>query len=318
MSHGSHKGAAFTLSTLHSLSSRGTEQPLVRINGHLQSESEASSVPSYDRPKSSSHAMGRGMKEWFGRGVTIGLGLGCLCMILFHQLNGSHAVSSMVNVAKPTIATLHPKASQPSQSGSPVTLPAVRLYAAQSGPYGDLESAKRTVAGAQIKGRTASVFSGEMQGTTNGQHHYVVVYGLASYSAHLTTIAQENAQNHAAIVAFRWNATRVETLSGTRPAVSARVSRWLSAEVSAMSALVAGIMDKEPLVDAETAIRAADRLTPSAEDMKSTGFGTPLENVHHLTDRGLQAVFDKNASNALADVMDAYAALDQIRVHRSP
>lgn len=242
------------------------------------------------------HAQGAPRLQWktllepVRWGGMLGLLVTCFCVVGIHAARlpahrAKHVAPASVHpVSKPVVQPRHVLAGL----GAPLLIPAVRLY-----------------------GLFWSPPSNQYTASSNRATHWRLVR-VAAYSSDLLQYKMSAApipHPQWRIRPVFWNVHPVNTLSTTPPGAAMRVSTWLTAEVSAMNALIASIADGAPGRDAWTAFRAARMETPQAKVVNETGLAIPISTIGTAVQRAFVDVAHQETIRALADLTVAVRKL---------
>ncbi|MCL6516152.1 hypothetical protein [Alicyclobacillus sp.] len=238
-----------------------------------------------------------GLRDAFRAGLVFGMGLGCLSMVLFHQLKPDWTPSALPAEAAgagavPTISVAGPE----------LEVPAVRLYVLAAGSFGtQAEADKRrqelAKAGIQTVVHTGSTVQ------------LWVDAALRPSSLEDERKALEQKGVHGAVEFVGWNAHAVRAPAGANQDAVRRVDDWLSAAVGSLHAATGALSDGGLRQDAKTAQQTADGKAPSAAELSETGYRDRLEAFR---DNLRAAVGDLGGSSAQQSRLAMLRALDAL------
>lgn len=240
----------------------------------------------------------RRLRETFQFGLIFGLILGCLSLLLFHQLEPSRVYpsSAKADSASTVLAGLSPG----------FTLPSIHMYTLQTSPY---ETMKAAMNAQSVLGK---------QGIRTVLHHdqaYTLWCGLAIHSESLRSAKDRLAQVHvrATVTKVGWNAQSVTGPSGENKATASQVSRWLSAYAGSLTALTGQLADGGVAKDADRAYQTEKSLRPAPDVFAATGYQTDLTAMTQALDAAVFESQKKHMDTAIADVLAACVALSRIQ-----
>jgi hypothetical protein len=184
----------------------------------------------------------------------------------------------------------------------------VRIYATQVGSFRTVADAKRAQGRLLAKGIQTSLFV---------EKPIRLVSRAAIASRHLKSEVERLRQVGIpfVITTFNWPAANVQTFSSVSMDSMNRISHWLSAEVSALNALVGVLSDGVPKRDAIVARDNAAKLVPSDETLRATGHGESLVAVKTDFNDAFKSYAAGNAQTAMLKALDAYAQMQSLVEH---
>lgn len=241
------------------------------------------------------------IRESFRMGLVFGLALGCLGLIVFHQMPSAKAVTATKSSAWPATSAL---------TGPAVTLPATQVYGLSVGVFPDLTSAQVAQARVHNAGVNTVIYP-----VSGGRQRLLA--GIADQPADLqSTLKQiENKHLFAQTVHLITSAKSTPTLPSISKAEGDRISKWLSAEMGAQNALTGALADGEPARDAAAALAQAKRLQPSVQTLSNTGYGSLLNGIVSTTAAaarfGLQSHRPQQAQQKLMTAYSLFATMKQ-------
>lgn len=240
------------------------------------------------------------LRDSFKMGLVFGLAMGCLGLILFHQMPAmaGAAAATPVGAAWPGSAAM---------TGSTVVTPAVNAYALSVGQYPNDTSAQAAHSKLEHSGVASVVFPESLSRRT-------LVVQMATQASDLATEANvlRHHNIHPTTIHLATTVRTIPTLSSTSQKDGSRISKWLSAEVSAANTLMASLSDGETVRDAQMATEKALQLQPSAAVLGATGYGTALQAVAQNVKNAEQQLLQHHTGPAELDVLSAYSALASI------
>ncbi|SFU89390.1 SPOR domain-containing protein [Alicyclobacillus macrosporangiidus] len=202
----------------------------------------------------------RGLRDAFQAGLVFGMGLGCLSMMLFHQLKPDLRGVASAPSANRAVETV---------TGPAVQLPAVRLYVLQIGSYSTEAAAEEHRQALAKQGVQTVVHSA-------GTYQLWADASLRQGSLQDELKALEGKGVRGSVVFVGWKAHPIAAPAGASEASVARVNGWLSEAASGLNALVGALSDGGLRQDAITACHTAAGHLPSASDWGETGYGERL------------------------------------------
>ncbi|WDL96989.1 hypothetical protein [Alicyclobacillus sp. ALC3] len=239
------------------------------------------------------------LRDSFKTGLVFGLAMGCLGLILFHQM------PTMAGAAAATPVGAWPGSA--AMTGSTVVMPAVSAYALAVGEYPNDTSARAAQSRLEHSGVASVVFPDSLSRRS-------LVVQMATQASALSTEANVLRRHniHPTTVHLASSVRTIPTLSSTSQKDGTRISAWLSAEVSAANTLMASLSDGETARDAQMATEKALQLQPSAAVLGATGYGTALQAVAQNVKNAEQQLLQHHTAQAELDVLSAYSTLASI------
>lgn len=240
------------------------------------------------------------LRDSFRMGLVFGLAMGCLGLILFHQMPAIAGASS----ANPTGAWPGSAA----MTGPAVTTPAINAFALSVGKYPDQTSAQVAQAQLQKQGLDTVIYPA-------GQSQRQLIVQMAVQMSDLSAEQHLLEKRHlsARTVHLSSSVRSIPTLSSTSTRDGKQISKWLSAEVSAANSLMACLADGEPARDAQVATEKAVKLAPSSQSLGSTGYGSMLQALDHDIQNANQELEHYKNGQAELDLMSAYSVIATIQ-----
>lgn len=239
----------------------------------------------------------RRFRDSFQSGIIIGLALGCLSLVLFHQMNsGTLVAETSQPAAQLTI---------PGYNSLSMTVPAGHIYSIQVGSYSTKTAAVAAQSALRKKGVPATVH--QLGGS--GQAAYTLLTGVAIYAQDLnSTVTQLNKLGlEAKTVPLVWNAKLVPLNSWSVTSSTAKaISHWLSADMSTLNALTAAISDGAAKRDARTAANYSKALQPPTKELQGFSQGKVLLQVSSATEQAINAFDQGQVQTAQMYVAKAY------------
>lgn len=247
----------------------------------------------------------RRFRDSFQSGIIIGLVLGCLSLVLFHQMNSGSRASVVTQPG--TSVTI------PNYRSLTVTVPAGHLYALQAGNYSSQAAAQAT----QLRLSKLGVPTVIHQGTGPGQaaNTYTLVAGVAFYSQDLNSLTSRLAilGIKSQAVPYTWNARQVSLNSwAVSKNLSDSITRWLSAEVSALNTLTAFAADGGVQQDATTAYQYSQSIQPPVQNLQGFSQGKSLLQLSSATKQAFAALGAGNKQQADIWAAQAYEDIQSL------
>jgi hypothetical protein len=243
----------------------------------------------------------RKVRDAFQVGLIFGLAMGCLGLILFHQMPSAPAAGNVMSSAWPTTAAL---------SGPQIVLPATNISAVEVGTYPNASAAAAAQTQFKQKGVQTVLYP-------NSAQKEALIAAIAMQPGDLqdTSASLQHRGISAQVVQLSMPTKAEPTLPALTKAEGQALTRWLSAEVSAMNALAAWMQDGESERDASTAYTNANKIQPSAQSLAKTGAGATLNGlVQQFADAYHDAANSTSHSAAMTHLMTAYSLLAQMKM----
>ncbi|MCF8563550.1 hypothetical protein LLE49_02210 [Alicyclobacillus tolerans] len=243
------------------------------------------------------HRRGRKpLRDSFQTGAVVGLILGCLSLVLFHQLE-----PNLSRQASPT--PTNPSISLPASNG--LVVPAVHLYALQAGSYPTSTQAQTAVKLLSRHGVKSVIHSGK---------NYQVFSSIALNPGDLNKLAGNLKKMGfpAAVVPWSWEAATASTANWPHPNSVQDTSRWMFAQVSALNALTGSLMDGEPNRDVSAAYTAAAKIQPSSTQVQDTGDASQINRLHVDAQQAYQQFSQGHHTSSMYYDIQAYEQIWQL------
>ena len=276
-----------------------------RVMGALDHLLQQTSTPSLDiDTKGQSRLHGKFfyyIRDSFQTGLLVGLTLGCLSLVLFHQMNGTTAVQNS------TIQTAT-TSSYTNYGATPmgITVPGVRLFALEDGPFTTLTSANAEAAKIAKLGIATTVHSVH---PVSGQTSYALLADVSIYATDLDGVKNRLRKLGvpAKVTLLSWNARAVPIQSFAQNRTLAdSVSHWLAADVSALTTLTASLSDGVAARDATTAFKYSASIQPSRSEIASLQQNSTYLSLGTLTEQAFAKAALGQRDAAMHLVLDAY------------
>lgn len=239
----------------------------------------------------SSGALTRTSLQW---GVIAGLVMGCVSLVLFHQLKPSYARPVQGTIGRSAALT----------PGGRLLIPAVSLFELKVGPFSTAHAA--LVANQTYRRRGLSIVADPMQSQWLVAGLAMSVADLSSEQSHLSHMGIRSV-----VTGLSWTAHLGLVSGPLAPSLTTRIDHWLSAEVGALNALTANLSDGESTADARAAVRNAAAIALSPAALAQTSVDSQLA---HIAQAGLSASQDVRQGvrdQAMAQILTAYGVLER-------
>ncbi|GMA52354.1 hypothetical protein GCM10025857_37110 [Alicyclobacillus contaminans] len=239
----------------------------------------------------------RRWRDTFQFGCLVGLFLGCLCMILFHQMGpvSNASTTQPSGTAQPTVIA--------SSNTPSFVVPAVRVQLLQSNAFASQAEVEK--ASESLKQHGVPAVVAQVHG------RYVLWLDAALRSDHMArTAAQAKSLGvSASPVAMNLAVRDRPALAGAHVGSLNQISHWLSAEVSALTALTAVAADGGASQDAMAAYHAAEALRPSPDVLEVTGNGAQLTSLANHVSQAVTAYQKHDSASLEQHLLMAYEQL---------
>jgi hypothetical protein len=237
------------------------------------------------------------IRETFQFGCVFGLLLGCLSMILFHQMEPNLTPDARSTKADGVVL---------SSSVHSFELPAVKIQLLQSKPVSTRAEADHRAAALNQHGVPAVVHPQGKQ--------YVVWTAAAVRAGHLQKWASASSSNGLDVqpVLLNLSVETVPALSGSNAKSLAEVSNWLSLSAAALKSLTAVQSDGGLPEDAYTAYDTARQQLPSPDAFAETGKGELLTAYSQELDSAFAAYRKQQLQDAMRHTLLAYDLLSRL------
>ncbi|CAM3799266.1 hypothetical protein [Alicyclobacillus pomorum] len=238
-------------------------------------------------------------KDTFQFGCILGLLLGCLSMVLFHQMAPDMGSAEVALGSSNTTQVLN-------ASSNSYVVPAVKVQILQSVAY----SSRRAADGEAVALRRHGV-EAVVQGSGS---NYVLWTGVALRAGHLQDEVAELKRYGVSVspVTLTLSAQQRSALAGSNPASLSQVSHWLSSAASALASLTAVEADGGVPQDASTAYQTAKSLQPSQDILAETGQGELLHAFSQTLDSAFSALVKHQNASARGFTLQAYQLLSEL------
>lgn len=232
-------------------------------------------------------------------GTIFGLALGCLGMILVHQVEPTTSrVPHVTQGGQTTVPSL-----PPAQPNSFVTVPSVHLYALELGPFKTEAEALAAQSIVEKKGYAQTLIHLNRRGWSVMNRVAVQAYDLGSVQAQFMKSGIDM-QIHAINVDVRPISAVASTTASAQT-----ISSWLSAEVAALNALTASASDGVSPTNATVALKAATALKPPVDSLSASGHGEDLATLASETSTMGRAIANHDGLSARHHALEAYSIL---------
>jgi len=241
--------------------------------------------------------------EIYQVGAITGLFLGCIAMIMFHQIQPAELRASQ----KPTshVQTTNTGLAIGTIDGPAITIPYISIDTLELGTF----ASRSEVIHAKNKMLRFGVHAAVIHG-----HTFQIIVGSALFDSGLSGLAKGLRAHGEAyhMVRLHHEAALVPTLQSCTLAQSDQINKWLSAETSAADAIVAATVDGGNIRDAETVHAMSLHLQPTSNVLSQTGHDRLFERT--VTDINEAFIDNQKHNPALAseDITDFYATLLEI------
>jgi hypothetical protein len=238
-------------------------------------------------------AASRSMQDTFQLGLTFGLVLGCLSLILFHQLTVSYPSQNQQTIGYGGLST----------TTAGFLVPATHLFVQEVGPF--------------TKPGDASPL---LQLLSKEKHPGVLVEAKGNYyiwsqlSVHVSRLKplklpSTSSSVQSKIIQVRWQPTEVAAMRSATASNLSATSTWLDTSVSAITALIAVESNGANSQDAMTAYRTAKSKRPSKEVLMQTGYFSRFDKFQQNIDYAFQFYNQHNYVSSMKSLGQALAIL---------
>ncbi|MCL6592498.1 MAG: hypothetical protein K6T31_00855 [Alicyclobacillus sp.] len=239
---------------------------------------------------------GRSLKETFQLGLVLGLALGCVSLVLFHQLRPNEARMDLTEEALSSTAVTAAVSQQQPFAG--VVLPSVKVYVLRAGVFAGQQAAKDRLTLLQQHGWTGVLHHGQQTEVWVGTSLTKAGLSRQLDQLHKLGVAGD-------VVTLTWPARPIPGLTGARTSAVDLCSHWLSGAASALQALIGANADGAALADAEAAYTACKRQLPSAADWAETGQAQLFAQFVRDWDGAFQAAAQHRSAGVNSGVLHA-------------
>jgi len=284
---------------------RGWWHPLqTRVIGSLDRLLQQTSTRSTDMDaKGRSRSRGKFfhyIQDSFQTGLIVGLALGCVSLVLFHQMNAGTAGQTPLQT---TTAPAYPGYGVATVG---ITVPGVRLFALQNGTFSTLTGANAALAHISKLGMATSV---HRIYAASGQTSYALLSDVSIYATDLGSVKNRLTKLGipAKVTSLSWNAQEVPVHSfAQNRALADSISHWLAADVSALNALTASLSDGAAARDATTAFKYSASIQPSQSEIESLSQSSTYLTLGTLTEQAFAKAASGQRDAAVHLVLEAY------------
>jgi hypothetical protein len=231
----------------------------------------------------------------FRSGLIFGLALGCMSLLLFHQ------VDSPTRSATGMQGSAMTPASGVLTHG--VAVPGIHVFGLGLGSYANLSNAEKAAKALNKKGVPGAVVH------VGGK--YVLLNRIAVTPRDLNSAANtfKKKQVSSAIVPIDIPAHKYPALPSASAADLSQTSSWLASEVSALVTMASFASDGGRQADAAHAYENANALYPSDTVISETGLGVALSQLQKAVQEGNAALVKGDKQGTMICVMRGYQVL---------
>lgn len=197
------------------------------------------------------------LRETFQVGCMFGLLLGCLSLILFHQMEPNTLPKTAPSTAVNPVSV--------ASAGPALAVPSIKLYVLQAGPFSTEQNAQATQLKLARQGYSSTLHQegGKLDLWLSLS---VTPAGLKSTAA---ALAKQGVQT--SVRALSWKVHSVPGVPGANALTMQQASHWLSSAASSLTALTATLANGGQPQDATTAFSVTNSLIPNADQLRDTG-----------------------------------------------
>ncbi|QQE77009.1 SPOR domain-containing protein [Alicyclobacillus sp. SO9] len=257
-----------------------------------------------------SRAHSRRFRDSLQFGLIAGLLLGCMSLVLFHQMvpaTGAGSASRKVSFppqSNGSVGTTVPVGS------AALTLPAFHLYSLNAGSY----STEKAAISLKNKLHKQGIWSAVVP----VNHKFDVLTGDSMYNGSLKQAQADLKQKTGtpgSVITLNYGVTKVPLQSGLSGGQARTITTWLTSTVGSLNTITAAAANGEPQRDAKATYDAALKLAPSTSILKKAVNGTQLVLFKQHWQAAYSALAKKHASVAEQESLLAYAALLGLQNH---
>ncbi|MCL6637628.1 MAG: hypothetical protein K6T26_06750 [Alicyclobacillus sp.] len=266
------------------------------VRAALSGRAQALAGVTADRPS------GRSLKETFQLGLALGLALGCVSLVLFHQMRPNEPAESL---SGGTVSTLPATATVSQRPPAGVVIPSIKVYVLRAGVFAGQQAAQDRWVMLQKHGWTGVVHHGQQVEVWVGTSLTKSGLSRPLEQLHKLGVAAD-------VVTLTWPSRPIPGLTGARSSSVDLCSHWLSGAASALQALIGANADGAALIDAETAYTACKRQVPTASDWNETGQAQLFGQFVRDWDSAFQAAAQHHTAEVNLGVLHALDDLSQV------
>jgi hypothetical protein len=260
--------------------------------------------------RAESDSAGSVWQNYLQKGALAGLMLGCLSMVLFHQVALPASVSPSSGLETGTAsASTPPVVNLSSGSKLSVMLPSVRVFVLRFGPYSTKAAALLALNQLRHSGRAAQVVqegSGfeVWAGAALGSQTAKTAFAVSKPAA---TIASSS------VLSLTWPATPLQTTAVVSRQGTSAVSTWLASLTSVLTVETGVVVGETAYRDANQALKNANKQMPSPYVWGSGSAPPVITGLYRHVNNALSLLTRKQNVQAEQEILSAWVELASLK-----
>ncbi|QSO45919.1 hypothetical protein [Alicyclobacillus mengziensis] len=245
-------------------------------------------------------------RNYFQKGALVGLMLGCISMVLFHQVALPASVSTLTGAGTPSEPTVVNLSSGTKLS---VILPNAKVFVLKFGPYTTKTAAVNVLKTLQQSGRAAAI----VQDSSGFE-----VWAGVALSSQAAQTAFDVSKLTAGIgkpslLSLTWPATPLQTTTVVSRQGTAAVSKWLASLASVLTVETGVVSSETAYRDASQALQNADKQMPPASVWASGSTPPVFAELNRRVSTALSLLAKKQNGQAEQQILSAWIALAALK-----
>lgn len=242
-------------------------------------------------------------KEAFRSGIIAGAFLGCLCMVLFHQIgvNRGEATKTVFQSANAVVPSVTSAMAPAPEEGTDVvlTIPSITVHVLEEGPFGSQGEAAKA-ARVKLNGTTGAV---------TGSGPFTVWRAVSLTGNGILKVQSKSSKDTMTAKVVTLSTKQVPLVLLPQGPDAPAITHWFSAEVSALRTLTGAAQGEMTLSDAVQSVVNADKSRPNGPLSSSAGVLENLIALNRTLDASGQSLRVGHAADAESELLQAWAQL---------
>lgn len=245
-------------------------------------------------------------RNYFQKGALVGLMLGCISMVLFHQVAIPASVSTLTGAGTPSEPAVVNLSSRTELS---VILPNVKAFVLKFGPYTTKTAAVTVLKTLQQSGRAAAI--------VQDSSGFEVWDGVALSSQAAQTAFDVSkltaSSGKPSLQSLTWPATPLQTTTVVSRQGTTAVSKWLASLASVLTVETGVVSNETTYRDASQALQNADKQLPPASVWANGSTPTLFAELNRSVSTALSLLAKKQNGQAEQQILSAWIALAALK-----
>lgn len=253
----------------------------------------------------------RGWQDALKSGAIVGIAMGCIAMVLFHQLGTKS--TTVIQASTPFPASATPAVQALAEPTSTINLPGMNGYILTEGPFSSEQRASAVRQQLQVKGQPA-VLANTPKGWEVWREAAMEAAQLPTPPSSRTGASHSTATSESVGVKHvYWSSTNVPVSLMMDGSERAQLNQWIAAQISALRTITSAIHGQTPQADALQAVSYASHVTPPAVLASQKGYPGALKQLAADIQTAGRYLAASQTDGAEQTIVDAWVQLQHLQ-----